>query len=540
MKGSALAGPAAIRYMPWQVCAGWLLRAHRLCSARTSLRSLPAFARAFHDGYQGAAGRSPSSLSRWETGRVPVTQEAVRRYEEVLGLPPYSLLAAIQTVARHEGGATAAVFLRRGSGPPVSGVPGIRFESLLDRALDGGVLTGDDWDSLSRTAVHGPAHVTPGRVRSAVARRLLEETLVSDGTSWMRRFESLGRLMADPRWGPEVTAVCSGAAEQPGHVGLIEAVCALDGSPHPDAGRAVLRQLTHPTTQDSRYGALLACARKSRRRHFDAGQTRTLVDVADAILTSGPGPELSPAAVEAAAVLLHELPLTPAHCARLLRTVTHQNDTVRAIVLHGSLTDPASASVGVSRILSRLTAEVPPQTATVFSGLLDNLLHHPVADVRLYTAMLLRASPFGPAVAAALAAELRRSATARAEHRAIPLLHALRVLAGPEQRDTVASLTLERGVPAGVALAAVHALSHVGGRSPESYWRALFDHHTATIAAADQYTVVKRLVYCFAMAGELPLLTRLIEQERDRAAPARRLSVWWVSLAHHISASARR
>ncbi|MER7968029.1 helix-turn-helix transcriptional regulator [Streptomyces sp. NPDC096080] len=553
MEGSASVGPAAVRRTPWQVSAGWLLRTHRLCSARTSLRPLPGFARAFHDGYRGAAGRSHSSLSRWETGRVPVTQEAVRRYEDVLGLPAYALLAPIQTIARHEGGATAAAFLRGEPGPPTARPPGGRLEALLDRALDGGVLTGDDWDTLSRAAVHGPERVMPGRVRSAVARRLLEETLVSDGTAWMRRFEALGRLLADPGWGPEAAAVCSGVGEQPGHVGLIEAVCALDGSPHPDAGRAVLRQLTDPTNQDSGYGALLACARKTRRRHFDTRQTRTLVEVADALLTSRPGPGAKPAVAEAAAVLLHQLPLTRTHFARLLDTVGRRNDTAQAIVLHGSLADPAAASVGIGRILSRLTAEVPAQTAPVFSGILDDLLHHPVADVRLYTAMLVRASPFGPAVADACAAELRRPATARVEHRAIPLLHALRVLGGPEQRDTVAHLTLARGVPPGVALAAVHALSHIGGRSPEGYWRALFAHHTATTATpagpvttvttaadeADRQAVVRRLVYCFAMAGQLPLLTLLVEQERDRAAPARHLSLWWVGLAHHISASAR-
>ncbi|MFJ3659625.1 hypothetical protein ACIPPM_04055 [Streptomyces sp. NPDC090119] len=536
-----MTGPAAIRWTPWQVRAGWLLRAHRLCHADASRRELPGFAQAYREGHRGAAGTSPSSLSRWETGRVPVVQEAVRRYERVLGLPAYSLLAPIQTIARHEGGPAAAAFLRGGSGPAVPDGADPRFESLLDRALDGGVLTGGDWERLSRWAVHGGGHVSPGRVRSAVVRRLLEETLVSGGVSWMRRFESLGRLMADPRWGPEVIAVCSGAAEQSDHAGLIEVVCALDGSPHPDAGRAVLRQLTDPTTPDSLYGALLAAARKTRKRHFGAEQTRTLVDLVDGVLTSGPGPGLPPPALEAASVLLASLPLAPAHAARLTRAAAGRGGVVRAVVTHGSLTDPASASVVVGRLLARLAGDVPKTTAGVLSGLLDDLLHHPVADMRLYAAILLRASPYGSGVAAALAAEIGQPGTLRAEDRAVPLLHALRVLGGPGQREVVAGLTLARGLPAGVVLAAVHALGHIGGHSPESYWRAVFDQHTRATTAdpAGQHGVMKRLVYGFAMAGELPLLTRLVE-EQDRAASAQHLSRWWTGLAHHISDSARR
>ncbi|MGW8728109.1 hypothetical protein ACWGNF_19005 [Streptomyces sp. NPDC055808] len=540
MENSALVRPATVRWTPWQVQAGWLLRAHRLCHADPSSRQLPEFAAAYRDGHRGAAGTSPSSLSRWETGRVPVGQEAVRRYEDVLGLPAYSLLAPIQTIARHEGGATAAVFLRGGACPSTSGSVETGIEPLLDRALDGGVLTGEDWDELTLWATYGGGRVSPGRVRSAVVRRLLEETLVSGGVSWMRRFESLGRLMADSRWGPEVIAVCSGAAEQPGHAGLIETVCALDGSPHPDAARAVLRQLTDPTTPDCLYGALLAGARKTRKRHFSAEQTRVLVDVVDGILAGGPGQALSLPAVEAAAVLLPGLPLSPAHAARLAGAAADHGETVRAIVRHGSLVGPESAAISVTRLLARLSVDVPVQIAPVLRDLLDDLLHHPVADVRLYAAMLLRASPYGSEVATALAAELRQPSTVRAEDRAVPLLYALRVLGGPGQRDVVAGLTLAQGLPSGVVVAAVHALGHVGGRSPESYWRAVFAQHTRATAtdAAEQHSVMKRLVYGFAMAGELPLFTRLVE-EQDRAAPAQHLSEWWTGLAPHISDSAR-
>lgn len=532
--------PAVIGWTPWQVRAGWLLRSHRLCHADPALRQLVGFARAYREDRRHTTGVSPSSLSRWENGLVPVPASAVRRYEDVLGLSACHLLAPIQTIARHEGGMTAAAFLRadRGNNPSTS--PGPRVEQLLARILDGGVLTGTDWDDLTRWAAYEGGQIFPGRVRRAVVQRLLEETVVAGGTAWMRRFEALSRLLADPLWGPEAVAVCADVAQQPEHVGLIETVCALDGSPHPDAGRAVLRQLTDPTTADTGYGALLAAARKTRKRHFTAEQTRTLVDVVDGVLT---GPHLSqpPSAVEAAAVLLHRLPLSAAHRARLTTAAAERGFVLNAIVTHGSLTDPATAVITVSRVLGRLDDTGHGPAATLLGTLIDDLLHHPVADVRLYTAMMLRASPYGRQVASALAADLRRVGDLRTGDRAIPILHALRVLGGPDQRAVVAGLTLARGVPRAVALAAVHALGHIGGRSPETYWRAVFHQHVhAAHGTIDQREVLKRLVYAFAMGDELELLTRLVAEPETPGMPARDLSGWWTNLEHHVRDSAQR
>jgi hypothetical protein len=538
MVRTAVARPAVVRWTPWQVQAGWLLRAHRLHHADPALRRLTGFAGAYREDRRHAGGISPSSVSRWENGLVPVTASAVRRYEDVLGLGAYRLLAPIQTVARHEGGPTAAVFLRDERGAP-SAAPGPQVEALLDRVLDGGVLTGADWDDLTRWAAYGGGRVFPGRVRHAVVERLLEETLVSGGTSWMRRFEALSRLMADPLWGPQAISVCASVARQPAHAGLIEAVCALDASPHPDAGRAVLRQLTDPTTADTQYGALLAAARKTRKRHFTAEQTRTLVDVVDGVLT-GPRPSHASSTREAAAVLLHRLPLSAAHAAQLTAAAAGHGSAVHAVVTHGALTDPATAAFAVSRVLVRLGEDTAPPSA-VLGALVDHLLHHPVADIRLHAALMLHASPYGPRVAAALAADLRQAATASSEDRAVPILDALRVLGGPGQREVVAGLTLARGVPPAVALTAVHALAHIGGRSPESYWRAVFHQHVRDApGAAEQHRVLKRLVYGFAMGGELDLLTRLVAEQQSPTAPARPLSGWWTSLDRHVRDSARR
>ncbi|WNI14371.1 hypothetical protein [Actinacidiphila sp. ITFR-21] len=63
MARTASAGPAVIGWTPWQVQAGWLLRAHRLCHTDPALRRLAGFARAYRGDRRHATGFSPSPES---------------------------------------------------------------------------------------------------------------------------------------------------------------------------------------------------------------------------------------------------------------------------------------------------------------------------------------------------------------------------------------------------------------------------------------------------------------------------------------------
>ncbi|MDX2880522.1 hypothetical protein PV366_44200, partial [Streptomyces ipomoeae] len=229
----------------------------------------------------------------------------------------------------------------------------------------------------------------------------------------------------------------------------------------------------------------------------------------------------------------------PRYAAVLARAAGRRAET-RHVAAHGLLTDPGTARVAVARLLSRMpVAADPSAVVAVLRDIVDDILHHPVSDVRLYNAMLLRASPYQAPLAAALAAELTVSSTLRSE-RAVPILHALRVLGGPQQRAAIARLTIAEGLPAAVVRAAIHALGHIGGRSPEHYWRTVLRRHTdrwALTGAVGGEAELKRLVYAFGMAGELGLLVRLLREEAA-AAPARAMSAWWTSLPQHIRVGA--
>ncbi|MFJ3720602.1 helix-turn-helix domain-containing protein [Streptomyces sp. NPDC090057] len=517
----------------WRAGAGWLLRVHRQCHGDAGLRGLRGFAQALA---AKNAEVSPSSISRWETGRTAVDRSVVRRYEDVLGLPSHHLLSVIDTMARYDGGRSAVAFLRR-SQPTSTGdrAAGRRLDALLDRVLDGDILAGDDWDDLT-ALVTAPGVLTgPRRVRQSVAQRLLEEMLVSDGVAWRRRYEAFGRLMADDVWAADAVEACEGVLACPAHAGLIEVVSMLEASPHPQAARQTLLQLTDPLASETFYGALLASHRKNRRRHFSGRQAEIVAEVVSGVLKRTAG-RLE---AEAAAALLHQLPLPPTRVARIAEAA-YERPVTRNIVRHGCLVEPHAARVVLARMTARISDGPRPAPDATLRGIIDDVLHHPVADVRLYTAMLLDASPYGSAVAEALCEELLVPGTVQVTERAVPALYALGVLGGPDQRPAVARLTLARGLAPEVEQAAVHALGHIGGRSPAGYWQAALrrlDEHWRQQPGPTARTALKRFVYSAAMSGELDLLRRLATTQAQ-SEPLRSLSGWWVELARAVRESA--
>ncbi|WP_254646477.1 hypothetical protein [Streptomyces sp. GbtcB6] len=119
----------------------WLLRVNRLLGTDPAFRSLPAFAAAFHGGCHDR-DVSVSTLSRWETARTAAPWAAVRRYEELLGLPRNLLTATARTVWRYL--APGPVL---DTAPVTAGEDAL--EDLLEQALSGTVTTGEDWDRLA-------------------------------------------------------------------------------------------------------------------------------------------------------------------------------------------------------------------------------------------------------------------------------------------------------------------------------------------------------------------------------------------------------
>src|SRR5258707_15491058 len=92
----------------------WLLRVNRLLGPGQDWTRTATFAAAFQGGCY-PRGVSESTVSRWETGAGRATFLTVRRYEELLALPPGLLVATADTIYRYaKPGTAGAPTLSRG------------------------------------------------------------------------------------------------------------------------------------------------------------------------------------------------------------------------------------------------------------------------------------------------------------------------------------------------------------------------------------------------------------------------------------------
>ncbi|MEU6194125.1 XRE family transcriptional regulator [Streptomyces sp. NPDC047061] len=504
----------------------WLLRVNRLLGTDPAFRSLPAFAAAFRGGCYDR-DVSVSTLSRWETARTAAPWAAVRRYEELLGLPRNLLTATARTVWRYL--APAPVL---DTAPVAAGED--LLEDLLEQALSGAVMAGEDWDRLADGLCARPDVVLmPSGTWYGLAERLVEEMVIADDLPWMLRFETLNRLLNHPRGGRTVVLACAELAAGRSRATATEIVCALDNCGHPDATGRVLAELIAPSGPLAHRGAVMACFRKVGYRHFDRGQLRTLVRALRD--SSGAGP-----VADQVDPLRRWLARThPEHARDLLGGRGTAAPPPPADTAAGLLT-PA-----VRRVTAPVRAIEPdlvPDT-TVAHALVAEALTSPVFDVRLYAAFLLAATPYREPLADAVAAELARPSSVRHEELAVPLLEALRILGDRRHRALLKTLAVRPGVPRRTAYVAVRALGHVAADDADSGFLrgAVAHHHTAWRRTRDPVSAatVESLVYALGMAARDDLLAE-IRSDPGFLPTARTAAAGWLAIPGHRRASALR
>ncbi|GAA5706573.1 helix-turn-helix domain-containing protein [Streptomyces avermitilis] len=510
----------------------WLLRVNRLLGEDITLKSLPAFAAAFRGGTYGREV-SVSTVSRWETGRTSVPWAAVRRYEELLGLPRNLLTATARTVWRY-----------LAPGPVLDTSPiasaARPLEDLLEQAVSGDVMAGDDWDQLTDGLCTRPDVVLmPTGTWYRLAERLVEEMVIADRLPWMLRFESLNRLLNHPRGGRTVIAVCGELAAGSARLTATEIICALDNCGHPDAADRVLSELASPSGPLAHRGAVMACFRKVNYRHFDQRQLKALVRALHDSSGAGPvGDQVDP-------LRRHLATVHPEHARALLGRGTNQAP-VRPAVRPVDSRLPAAATLlaaAIRRVTSRIRAVEPDGVCdtSVPTALVTEALTCPVFDVRLYAAFLLAATPYRAELADAVAAELARPVTVRHEELAVPLLEALRILGDHRHRDLLQSLAVAPGVPHRVAYAAVRGLGHVAADHPAGDFLrdAVAHHHAAWLRGGDAVSAatLESLVYALGMASRDDLLAE-IRAGTDVLPAARTAAARWLDIPGHRRASA--
>ncbi|MHC3471007.1 hypothetical protein ACYF6T_20160 [Streptomyces sp. 7R007] len=467
---------------------------------------------------------------------------AVRRYEELLALPPDYLSSAIDTFNRYLSPGVGAVSTRVLLARPPRHLAALasRVDDVLDAVTGDDAVTGADWDGLTAFLAARPGLRLRSGDWSAVTHRLLTETVVSDGRAWRQRFEAFNRLLEHPSGGRAAVAALADWAADPTNQAYIETVCLLDGSAHPDAARSVLAQLADPTNDDARYGALLACVRKLRYGHFRPEQVGKVAGHAAELLRET-GARFHDTRVLAGSVLDLARSCDTGEVPDSLRA------PVRGVHAGGPPPEPLAPetrrhlSVLVARIAGSAVSLMPRQTDRFHDAtlpvLLEEALADPVFDVRLHALLLLYATPYRAPLAAAVSRELTRLGFGRDTEAAVRLFHALGVLGGSRERPQIERVVLRGGVPAAVADAAARALAHMGGRSGDDFWTAALSlHGTAARAGSDlSVRVLGDLVYALGIGGDR-LWVRLLADDERLPSTLRARARWWTRLPSYVSA----
>lgn len=507
---------------------GWLLRINRVMSRDPRHVRLRGFAGVLHD-LGTRPGLAPSTVFRWENGTTRFDHTVVRAYEDLLAVENNGLVAITDTVARFYGdGTRAAPMLTRR--PQDSDTCAVLLDELIDRARHGGDLTGADWNDLTGLLCQHPhAIVSPRSTWSALAERLMTEMAVADGVSWMHRSEAFQRLIAHPVGGPAAIAATASAAADRSAQSMIGTVSVFDATASPTAAALVVRHLRNPVTERTFSGALLACFRKVRYRHFTPLQLAMVMDVLVELLAGSVPAETSSLAL----AVLRLLP-----------------DRMKSQLDHGiwdRLPAMLTAADGQGRLVARvrdnvsasLAGRIPTPRDAHLHTLISEAVFCDVFDQRLYAQLMLYSTPYRPAVADALGRELARSW--HDPVLAVPLLEALRVLGMADQRLLIERLLLDPVAPASIRDEAACALAHADGQTRTGYWRRVIDAQLARYGRSrlpTELSVLDRITYAVGMADDLTALAEIAGRP-EMPQRVRVSARWWLSLPGHIRRSAR-
>ncbi|MFC0623469.1 hypothetical protein [Kribbella deserti] len=505
--------------MQIQQWLGWMLRACRNLGTEQRFRNRSDFARAWPDGELVEAVHV-STIQRWETGVLPVPRPALRRYEELLGLPTGQLTAVSDHL--HE-------LNHHRRHPPVGGggdlrllpIHSRRVGTLLDRACSSGIVSGVEWDELTGLLTQWPSTLLPWRMWEAMSQRLLLEMLAADGIAWVQRYEAMVRLLTHPCGGPAAIAACASAAGLRNHQAMTSTVAALGSSDHTDSITAMITQVHNPTNDRALTGAVAGLAEAVGRGRLDLTQRRRVLVALQPL--AGSGDDLD---ARSAQILqrLSPVPRQPA-------PVAPPDDPQRHVT---------------ERLTLRAIAQMECSDAAGYDGfaeLVHHMLCYPSGDTQLAASFAIAATPYRGPLAVALQEELISPGTiAGSPEWSTTLLAALRTLGGESELQLAERIVTATGIPAETIRVAAFAIAHLGDKTPALWWKHAIDQRLGMVAAAPDrpadIEILRGLTYSAGITGRRDALEQLRSDPRTPF-DSRAAATWWLDVPAHILTSAR-
>lgn len=471
---------------------GWLLRVNRRFGPDPALRNGRLFSSAFGAGRRLA----PSHVSRWESGELLVSRATVRRYEQLLGLTPESLVTVRDAIYRA---------LPPGRHPPADVPSGTddRLHELLDLVTSDDAMTGVEWGELTERIAGRPDLVLhPRSLWSAIAHRLLSELTTQEGTEWLQRQEAACRMVEHPVARPSMVRACIDLVEDPAYPAVIEPLTLLDTVDDSVANAYVLRELETPRDARRYRGALMAAVRKVQHGHFGGEHEARLARfIRTPSVADGEGE------------------------ARLLL------DRVRAAAARRPPPGPPESAPAGRRIALAAMSVLHDhdRALPVLTALVGQALGEHSAERRVDAAMAIAHSPYREPVSVALLADVRRSVARRTGDDLSPPLQALTILGSEQHRPIMFDLLTGPGHPSGSRLAAAWALPHCAGRFTVGQWQRILDTQLTAWKlrpSAGTESVLRGVAYGIGTDDHRALMARL--ENRPELPAAVRSTVAWL------------
>ncbi len=504
---------------------GWLLRVNRKFGPDDALRSGRTFARAFST--RGSPPLAPSQITRWETGDLRPSREAIGRYEQLLGLASESLVSVAQTMMHYAANRASL----RGCRETDQDRDRVHLLHLLDRVAAADALTGADWSSLTELVDARPQlELYPPKLWRDITNRILDEMVDAVGVQWLQRQEAMSRLIRHPAARRDAIAVCIAHASDPMSLSIVEPLSLLDNTSDPIANRYVLQQLEQPDGERALEGALHAVIRKVSQRHFQHQESLRLVKSLTALMndptTSGAFLAL---AVEAGRRLAQQPPY-----AGVVRRKLPTASVARHVWTARRLAEPTAAQVVSAPIASRAHHHLAHENSaadTALATLTEQTLFHPDPDLSLASAMMIGATPYRVPFTQMLLDEVKTDLVR--QHGAYPLATALRtltLLGVDTHRPLIHDLLTTRGASETIRQAAAWAVPFCSGRFPEQTWQTIL---TVQLAAWQENpnttngSIMHGIAYGIGTESHRNLLTR-IRQHPHAPHTARATAASWL------------
>ena len=415
----------------------WLLATTRSCSVDPDLVSRKAFAARLREHDVTA---DTSRLSRWESGAQAVSSKIVRGYERAAGLPDGVLLAAHRGLVRSSDPSTPEPEAIQFS--QTDAAPDRLVADLVDQAADATApFTGGDWLRLAVEVTRFEMILMQKATWQAVCERLISELARTTGGDRLRRYEAAVTLIAHPIAQRHVLSALGGWLTDP-HVQVVDPVISLLQHVRAEAASKLVLLLLDADSRSLSQGAVQVAAAKCARGHFKG--------VALALLEQRAIRELvTPQGQRGIDVLDLTSQLPESSYQRVLMTLRDAQMRKR---VETSRETHCLLPVDVTRARSRDVA-TQAQSATpmmyaaepdlLLQRLVNEALFHVHGARRSMAASLLRASPYGPAVADACLS----LTSGEGEFMGARAWEAIWQLGTGSRRDDVARLARERHNP---------------------------------------------------------------------------------------------